>query len=259
MVHSARLLRRGARVMVVLAALALSPTGLEAQTTPPAATPAAPATTPAPAPQTPAPAAQTPPASGTPAPGTPAPGTPAPGTPAPGTPAPVPQPPPPAASQPSPPDTSISQTMELQPRPVIQLSGHATWDEGFKTLNDSFNKLADNLGKANVHASGNPLAVFTETDDAGFKFTAMIPIDKAPEGKPDVAPDVSFGLSPGGKIMRFQHRSAYDDIDSTYEAITAYLDEKGLEAKNLFAEEYIHRTKSSDDPALEVDIDVFLK
>ena len=59
--------------------------------------------------------------------------------------------------------------------------------------------------------------------------------------------------------MRFQHRSAYDDIDSTYEAITAYLDEKGIEAKNMFAEEYLNRTKTSDDPALEVDIYVFLK
>ena len=67
------------------------------------------------------------------------------------------------------------------------------------------------------------------------------------------------GDSPGGKVMKFQHRSAYDDIDSTYEAITAYLDEKGLEAKNMFAEEYLNRTKASDDNSLEVDIYVFLK
>ncbi len=87
----------------------------------------------------------------------------------------------------------------------------------------------------------------------------MIPVEKAPEGKPDLPSDVSFGMSPGGKAMKFQHRSAYDDIDSTYEAITAYLDEKGLEARNMFAEEYLNRTKTSDDPSLEVDILVFLK
>ena len=42
-------------------------------------------------------------------------------------------------------------------------------------------------------------------------------------------------------------------------AITDYLDEKGLEARNMFAEEYLNRTKTSDDPSLEVDILVFLK
>ena len=71
--------------------------------------------------------------------------------------------------------------------------------------------------------------------------------------------DVTIGQSPGGKAMKFQHRGAYDDIDSTYEAITAYLDEKGLESKNLFAEEYLDQVKTADDAALEVDIYVFLK
>jgi effector-binding domain-containing protein len=159
----------------------------------------------------------------------------------------------------SPPDTSISQTLKLDPRPVIMLSGHSTWDDGFKTLNTAFVKLNETLAKANIHSAGNPMAVFTETDDAGFKFSAMVPIDKAPDGTPNVDPEIAFGDSPGGKVMRFQHRSAYEDIDSTYEAITAYLDEKGLEAKNLFAEEYLNRTKSPDDPSLEVDIYVFLK
>ena len=37
------------------------------------------------------------------------------------------------------------------------------------------------------------------------------------------------------------------------------LDEKGLEAQNLFAEEYVKMTKATDDPALEVDIYVFIK
>ncbi len=232
------LLRRLALISAVLGGLSGLVPAAHAQT----ATPAAPAV-PAPTPTVPAAPAQpaTPPASETP----------------------------PAANAPdsnagspdkSPPDTSISQTLTLQPHPVIQLNGQATWDEGFKTLNDAFTKLNENLAKANIKPTGNPMAVFTETDDAGFKFTAMVPVDKAPDAKPaDLAADVGFGDSPGGKVMKFQHRSAYDDIDSTYEAITAYLDEKGLEAKNMFAEEYLNRTKASDDNSLEVDIYVFLK
>ncbi len=239
--------RRLALMAAVVGGLAASAPVADAQTTP---TPASPA-----APTTPSPAAPSAPA----APATPA--TPPVATPAPPAAAVPPAPPEGDAATPgSPPDTSISQTMVLQPHPVVQVSGQSTWDDGFRTLNDSFTKLNDALGKAKIQPSGHPMAVFTETDDAGFKFTAMVPVAAAPDPKPaDMPADVAFAQSPGGKVMKFQHRSAYDDIDSTYEAITAYLDEKGLEAKNMFAEEYLNRTKSSDDNSLEVDIYVFLK
>jgi effector-binding domain-containing protein len=52
---------------------------------------------------------------------------------------------------------------------------------------------------------------------------------------------------PSGKALKFLHRKAYDDTDSTYDLITASLDEKGLEAKNRFVEEYLTDTKESDE------------
>ncbi len=231
------ILRRLALMAAVAGGLAAAAPVADAQTT---TTPAAPAT-----PATPAPTPVPPLA--TPAPAAPA--TPAPAAPDAN-----------AAAPASPPDTTISQTMTLQPHPVVQVSGQSTWDDGFKALNDSFTKLNDQLAKDKIQPTGHPMAVFTETDDAGFKFIAMVPVAADPGAKPaDMPADESFGQSPAGKVMKFQHRSAYDDIDSTYEAITAYLDEKGLEAKNMFAEEYLDRTKSSDDNSLEVDIYVFLK
>ncbi|WP_237477119.1 GyrI-like domain-containing protein [Lichenibacterium dinghuense] len=223
----------------------LAATGARAQTTPAQTTAPAPAVPAAPA--TPAPATPAPPPADAPA--TPAPTAPAPSAPDAS-----------AAAPAAPGDNSISQTLTLQPHPVVQISGQSTWDDGFKSLNDSFTKLNEQLAKDKIQPTGHPMAVFTETDDAGFKYTAMVPVAADPGAKPaDMPADESFGLSPGGKVMKFQHRSAYDDIDSTYEAITAYLDEKGLEAKNMFAEEYLNRTKSSDDNSLEVDIYVFLK
>ena len=233
-------LRRLALTAVAAGGLAAAASIAGAQTT---TTPAAPAS---PAPATPI----TPPVSQPPAAPT-----------GPTTSAPAPAAPDGSAAAPaSPPDTTISQTMTLQPHPVVQVSGQSTWDDGFKALNESFTKLNEQLAKDKIQPTGRPMAVFTETDDAGFKFTAMVPVAADPGAKPaDMPADESFGQSPAGKVMKFQHRSAYDDIDSTYEAITAYLDEKGLEAKNMFAEEYLNRTKSSDDNTLEVDIYVFLK
>jgi effector-binding domain-containing protein len=143
--------------------------------------------------------------------------------------------------------------------PAAYIEGKANWSEGFSALTGSFNLIKTELTKAGVAASGHPIAVFTATDDNGFSYRAMVPIDKAPEGKAALSETVKLGQTPAGKAMRFEHRGSYEDIDSTYEAITAYLDEKGLEADNLFVEEYLNDVKTSDDPNLQVDIYVLLK
>ena len=107
----------------------------------------------------------------------------------------------------SPGDTSISQTIDVQPKPAVILSGSATWDSGFKTLTDVFAQLNDAISKNGLATAGHPLAVFTSTDDAGFKYSAMIPIAEAPAGKTELTPDIKVGETPGGKAIRFQHRS----------------------------------------------------
>ncbi len=133
-------------------------------------------------------------------------------------------------------------------------------DKGFKSIQASLATIAAEVAKAGLKQGGKPLAVFVETSDDGFSYEAMVPLDrKAGRQGASFQTTVKIGGSPAGKAIKFQHRSAYNDIDSTYDLITAYLDEKGLEAQNLFIEEYLTDTKNSDDQALEVDIYVFIK
>ena len=205
-------------------------------TSAPAATPSAPpaASTPAPAPSAtpaPPPAAATPPASHA---------------------APAPD-----ASGSD--DSSSGQLLEMTAHPAAIVEGKANWSEGFGAVTGALDQIKGELAKAGIAASGRPITVFTETDDNGFSYRAMIPIEKAPEGKVALSDAVKFGQTPAGKAMKFEHRGSYEDIDSTYEAITAYLDEKGLEAANLFVEEYLNEVKTPDDPNLQVDIYVLLK
>jgi effector-binding domain-containing protein len=51
--------------------------------------------------------------------------------------------------------------------------------------------------------------------------------------------EIGVGQSPNGKVLKFVHRGSYDEMNQTYEAITNYLDEKGLDAKDLLIEEYL--------------------
>jgi effector-binding domain-containing protein len=246
---------------LVFAGSALAQTAAPSSATPPAPAVAAPATPQAP---TPPAASGAPAASATPA--TPPASAPAP---APQIVAPVQPLPPPIVvpGQPAAPteaarpsgDASTAQMLDLPAKPAALFAGRATWDEGFASITGAFKRIGDELAKAGLKPVGKPFAVFLETDDNGFRFEAMSLIEEKPAGKDALGNDVKFGLSPSGKAMKFQHRGAYDDIDSTYEAITAYLDEKNLESRNIFIEEYLTDPKAADDVGLEIDIYVFIK
>lgn len=183
--------------------------------------------------------------------------------------APAPEPAPPAAAAPAAPaedpsvkpsgDASGAQAMEIAARPVALIRGSAKWDDGFGALSANFAAINAEIAKAGLAAAGRPMTVFVETDDDGFRYEAMVPLAAAVAGKDQLSAEVKLGNSPAGKVVKFQHRAAYSEIDGTYEAITAYLDEKGLEAQNLFVEEYLTDPTTADDDALQVDIYVFVK
>jgi effector-binding domain-containing protein len=156
-------------------------------------------------------------------------------------------------------DGSSPITVELKGRPAVALAGSADWDDGMHAIADAIDRLRVEMSKAGLEPAGNPLAVFVETDDKGFRYEAMIPLASQPETAPVLSNGVRIATSPAGKTMKFEHRGSYDEIDTTYEAITAYLDEKGLEAQNLFVEEYLNLPKTSEDEGAQVDIYVFLK
>ncbi len=158
-------------------------------------------------------------------------------------------------------DASSGVSIELGTRPALVLTGMADWDDGLRAILDATDKVRAEMAKAGLQPGGRPIAVFTATDDRGFHYDAMIPLIAAPPEaqKLEFANGVKLGATPAGKAMKFEHRGSYDDIDSTYEAITAYLDEKGLESQNLFVEEYLSTPKSVDDQDMEVDIYVFIK
>ena len=91
------------------------------------------------------------------------------------------------------------------------------------------------------------MTIFTATDDTGFEYQAAIPIAEAPKNPPHG--DIAMGQSPEGQALKFVHRGSYDDLDNTYEAITNYLDDKRLEAKDMFIEEYVTDPVGADQQA----------
>jgi effector-binding domain-containing protein len=156
-------------------------------------------------------------------------------------------------------EASTGETVDLPARPFAYIEGKADRDEIYSAILGSLALVKRNMDKAGLPPAGRPIAVFVESDDTGFKYHAGYPLASAPEGKTSLSDAVKIGETPSGKAMRFEHQGAYSDIDATYDAITAYLDEKGIDAQDSFVEEYANDVKDPDDPTLQVNIYVLLK
>ncbi|WP_369719981.1 GyrI-like domain-containing protein [Bradyrhizobium sp. LLZ17] len=231
--------------LIPAATLSVSLSGGWAQTPSPA--PAASAS-PSPAPS----ASPSPAASASPAPAA----TPTPAASA--SPSPSPAPPPAAAATPAPVQTAdpFGQETTLEARKVVMVKGTANWDSAFDTLVDAFKALNAVLDKQGIKHAGNSMIVYTSTDDTGFTFFAEIPVDQDPKNLPQ---DMSIGKSPEGKALKFVHRGSYDNMDNTYEAITNHLDDKKLEAKDTFIEEYLTDPLKTAEDKLVINVFVPLK
>jgi effector-binding domain-containing protein len=212
----------------------------------------------APAPTSPSPTPAVPPAAQAPAAPAPVPAKPA-EAPSATNPAPAA----PDAANPAAPATSgegsTGESVDLPARPFAYVEGKADKDEIYSAILSSLSSVKREMDKANLAPAGRPLAIFVESDDTGFKFHAGYPLAAAPEGKSSLSDTVKIGQTPSGKAMRFEHQGAYSDIDATYDAITAYLDDKGIDAQDTFIEEYANDVKDPDDPTLQVNIYVLLK
>lgn len=228
------------------------PAAATSSTPAPAATPPAPDGTP-PAAATPA----SPPASGTTPPAAP-PATTTPSTTPPSTatpPAATPAPATPPAEQKTQADP-FGEEITLTAQKVVMLKGKANWDAAFETITGSLKTLATLLEKQKIAAAGPMMVVYTSTDDSGFTFTAEIPVAQEPKNP---GKDISIGQSPEGRTLKFVHRGSYDNMDNTYEAITNHLDDKKLEARDTFIEEYVTDPLKTAEDKLVINVFVPLK
>jgi effector-binding domain-containing protein len=152
---------------------------------------------------------------------------------------------------------AFGEEVTLPARSIIYFRGRGHWDTAFESLVDAFGSLQDNNGIKNVKVSGNPMTIYTDTSDNGFEFLAALPIAEEPADPPKG--DIAIGKTPSGRALKFTHRGSYEALDTTYEAITNYLDDKQMEAQDKFIEEYVSGPLKAGDNDMTVEIYVPVK
>lgn len=155
---------------------------------------------------------------------------------------------------PEPGDPANVDEVVLPEKPVLVLPGSGDWQTGLKALREAFGRIEAELARLGLAPAGRPIAVFTQTSDDAFRFEAMVPVAAAPASATGLAAGMRFGVTPSGKAFRFVHKGAYDEIDTTYETITTYLEVKDILAKDQFIEEYMNDIADQTDVSLLVNI-----
>jgi len=150
------------------------------------------------------------------------------------------------------PADAFGEEVTLAAKPIIYLKGTATWDTAFDTLVDAFKSVQDFVDHEKLKPAGPFMTIYTATDDTGFQFEAALPLEEEPKTAPKG--DLTVGKSPDGRALKFVHRGSYDAMDATYDAITNYLDEKKLDAKELFIEQYVSDPLRTPPENLVIDI-----
>lgn len=224
----------------------------------PAPAAAAPAPTPAPTPAPAAPAAEAPkPAAPAPTTAAPAPAAPAaPAKPAEAAPA-APAQPQAAAPAPAKPVATPPEEVDLPARPVLSYEGTGQWEEAEDKLGAAFEALAIAAKKAGVKPAGAPLVQYVESDENGFSFVVMLPVDKAP-AKGKLPKGIKSETSPAGPALRFSPNVAGDDLEEVYARIDDYLTSKGLTLSSM-VEEYGEDAIASPEDRVVVDVYVFVE
>jgi effector-binding domain-containing protein len=156
------------------------------------------------------------------------------------------------------PGRSSENILNIPVRPALIVQGTSEWADGYTAIENAFQRLRAETARAGLKATGVPVAVFVFTDDMGFRFQGMLPIEE-PAAAPALGDEFSLGKTPGGRAVKFEHRGAYDEIDATYDAVTAWLDDRDLVAHDFLVEEWLKAGSSANDIDAAVDVYVFVK
>jgi effector-binding domain-containing protein len=151
----------------------------------------------------------------------------------------------------------FGEEVTMAEKTIVFVAGSGLWDTAFETIVGAFKSVYSAMDKLGVKPEGAPMTIYTATDDTGFQFQAAIPVGQAPALPPEG--EIKVGKSPTGTALKFVHRGSYESMDTTYDEISHYLDEKKLEAKDLFVEQYMKDPVTTPEDDLVIEVYVPLK
>lgn len=118
--------------------------------------------------------------------------------------------------------------IDVHPTLAVQIdgrSGTAPADIS-SAMGEAFDALQSFVAERELTVIGPPRAIYRTWGPEGTSFTVAFPVQRGASADPEDR--VYLGELAGGQTYRFTHRGPYEGLMGTYEAITAWLRDRGL-------------------------------
>ena len=124
-----------------------------------------------------------------------------------------------------------------------------------QVLGKSYGDIMAVMKKRKAFPAGAPFVIYRNSDMEALEIEIGFPIMTAVDGEGEVKSSVL----PGGQCAISRHKGPYDSIDKTYNAITAFIKEKGREPTGVCYEVYLNDPKKKKPEKLKTDVVFVLK
>lgn len=146
--------------------------------------------------------------------------------------------------------------IELKERPTAAIRFRTPVSELPNMMGQVYGEIAGYMGKNGIQFAGPPFAMYYNMDMDNLDVEIGFPVMERIEGEGRVQP----GTLPGGKMATAKHSGPYATIETAYNALTAFVKEKGLTAdEGCMYEEYLNSPEDTPPEKLETNIYFLLK
>ncbi len=115
------------------------------------------------------------------------------------------------------------------------------------TMGAMYGEIAAYMGKSGIPFAGAPFVIYYNMDMNDLDVEVGFPLAKAAAGEGRVAASVLHG----GSFATAKHTGPYATLEETYNALTAFVKEKGAQMETFMFEEYLNSPEDTPPDKLE--------
>lgn len=133
----------------------------------------------------------------------------------------------------------------IEPQPILYIQRQVAQSELQPTFAECFGKL---FGFGVQHAlpiTGNPIARYQSMGPGLWTVDCVLPLAE----QADSSDDLQAGNLESGDVIKATHLGPYEDLESSYIAIQAFMEKEGLSSRGAHWEQYVTDPGDEPDPS----------
>ncbi len=139
------------------------------------------------------------------------------------------------------------QIIERKETPVLSVRYRTPAAELPNSMGRIYGEIAAYMGKSDIPFAGPPFAMYYNMDMNDLDVEIGFPLAKTAAGEGRIA----AGKLPGGSFAAAKHTGPYATIEETYNALTAFVKDKGVQTETFMFEEYLNSPEDMPPEKLE--------